>query len=100
MANLGQHILKIRPKNAGPFWLAIDIFCFNRENFGYIQKKVPTAKIANLFKFDDAKIKRFDISELNVVKFSLPRPHRQCTVNDRDMHGSSHASIIKEMEVS
>ena len=31
--NLGQMVRKIRSKNAGPFWLTLDIFCVDEENF-------------------------------------------------------------------
>ncbi|CAN0196824.1 unnamed protein product, partial [Chrysoparadoxa australica] len=44
-------------------------------------------------------IKRFDIPDLNVVKFSLPRPEIQGTIFDRDMHGASFAQILGDLDV-
>ncbi|MFQ3302569.1 MAG: hypothetical protein ACI9EH_001468, partial [Planktomarina sp.] len=33
MTKLGDIVPKIRSKNAGPFWLTIDIFCVSPELF-------------------------------------------------------------------
>ena len=31
MSTLGEKVKKIRSKNAGPFWITIDIFCGNKQ---------------------------------------------------------------------
>ena len=87
--NLGQMVRKIRSKNAGPFWLTLDIFCVDVENFNYIHNQLQTNKVANLFQIHESKIKRFDIPDLNVIQISFPRPHIQGKANDADMHGAS-----------
>ena len=95
---LGQKVRKIRSKNAGPFWLTLDIFCVDTENFNYIQLK--TNKVANLFQIHESKLKRFDIPDLNAIKFSLPRPCIQGKANDTDMHGASYAALLEELEIN
>ncbi|MBC7143586.1 MAG: DUF4387 family protein [Rhodobacteraceae bacterium] len=99
MAELGQIADKVRSKNAGPFWLTIDVFCGNRAAFDRISAGLDTARVAALFRVDPAVLKRFDIAELNVVKFSLPRPAVQGTRADRDMHGAAWSVLLEEMEI-
>ena len=90
---------KVRSKNAGPFWLTLDIFCGSEAAFCRISKGLDTAKVAQLFKADPAALKRFDIPDLNVVKFSLPRPAIQGTREDRDMHGASFAVLLNDVQL-
>ena len=99
MAEVGQIAQKVRSKNAGPFWLTIDIFCRNRVDFERISTGLATASLAARFRTDPEAIKRFDIADLNVVKLSLPRPAVQGTRADRDMHGAAWAALVEEMEV-
>ena len=99
MAELGAIAEKIRSKNAGPFWLTIDIFCGNRDVFERVSAGLGTARVAALFRMDEQDLKRFDIADLNVVKFSLPRPAVQGTRADRDMHGAAWAVLLEEVQI-
>ena len=100
MANLGQIVEKVRSKNAGPFWLTVDIFCGTPEAFERVSTGLTSARVASVFATDEATIKRFDIKALNVVKFSLPRPSIQGAADDRDMHGASWAALLAELPVN
>ncbi|MEP2945312.1 MAG: DUF4387 family protein [Lentilitoribacter sp.] len=99
MARLRDKAEKVRSKNAGPFWLTIDIFCGEKTAFQEVCEKLSNIDIANVLDVDEAVLKRFEISSLNVVKISLPRPQIQGSIRDRDMHGASWAAIIGEMEI-
>ena len=99
MGILGDEVRKIRSKNAGAFWLTIDIFCFDAENFSEMRCKIRTSDVALLFQTDESCLRRFDIEDLCVIKFSLPRPEVQGTVHDRDMHGASYAVLLEEFEL-
>ena len=100
MAELGSIVEKVRSKNAGPFWLTIDIFCGSAAAFQRVSEGVSTDRVAKLFQTDADQMKRFDIPSLNVVKFSLPRPAVQGTRADRDMHGASFAALVAELELN
>lgn len=100
MADLGSIAAKIRSKNAGPFWLTIDIFCGDRAAFSRISASLDSARVAALYGADPATLRRFDIADLNVVKFSLPRPAIQGTRADRDMHGASWACLLEELSIA
>lgn len=99
MARLNDIVEKVRSKNAGPFWLTIDIFCGSKNAYDTTITKLSNTKIASTLSVDESTLKRFDIPSLNVIKISLPRPTVQGSVRDRDMHGASWATIIGEMEV-
>ncbi|WP_415182380.1 DUF4387 family protein [Phaeovulum sp.] len=98
MVELGSIVEKVRSKNAGPFWLTIDIFCGNRAAFDRVIP-LSTARVAALFDVAEAQVKRFDIPDLNVVKFSVPRPVVQGTRADRDMHGAGWGALLAEMKI-
>jgi hypothetical protein len=55
--------------------------------------------VAELFSQPSATLKRFDIEDLNVVKFSFPRPVVQGSRTDRDMHGAQWATLLSEYEL-
>lgn len=100
MPEIGRLAKKVRSKNAGPFWLTIDIFCRDAETYAQIANGLSTDRVAMALKADVAKIKRFDIPDLNVIKISLPRPIVQGHARDRDMHGAAWATVIAELEIN
>ena len=100
MVELKNIVEKVRSKNAGPFWLTIDIFCGTPQAFQRVTQGLSTERVAKLFNTEANTLKRFDIPQLNVVKFSLPRPTIQGTREDRDMHGASYAAIVAEVTLN
>ena len=99
MSTVGEVAEKVRSKNAGPFWLTVDIFCGNPEAYRRLVSGLGTADVAAAFRAEPQLLKRFDIPELNVIKLSLPRPVIQGAAADRDMHGAGWAAIVAEMEL-
>jgi hypothetical protein len=100
MPEIGSLAEKVRSKNAGPFWVTIDIFCGSAEAYARIRDGLSTAEAARALGVPTQELKRFDIAALNVIKLSAPRPAVQGTVQDRDMHGAGWAAILAEMEVT
>jgi hypothetical protein len=99
LTELRHLVSKVRSKTAGPFWLTIDIFCGTPEAFERVRDGLKTSRVAALFQMPEARLKRFDIADLNVVKFSLPRPQVQGALDDRDMHGASWAALLGEIDL-
>lgn len=99
LAELREIVQKVRSKNAGPFWLTIDIFCGDSAVYEQVRDGLDAGRIAALFRADPANMKRFDMPDLNVVKFSLPRPQIQGDIADRDMHGASWAVLVGGLQV-
>ncbi len=100
MARLGDLVLKVRSKNAGPFWLTIDIFCGDQATYDDVVASLSTDRVAKLYHQPTERLKRFDIASLNVVKFSMPRPVVQGSRRDRDMHGSQWGWLLAELEIN
>jgi len=97
MPKLGELARKIRSKNAGPFWITVDIFC--GDNFEFICRRLDTSSIGRILLCDASTLKRFEISELQVIKISLVRKVPQGSREDRDMHGAQMAVLFGEMEI-
>ncbi|MFT5615801.1 MAG: hypothetical protein ACI8Q6_003091 [Granulosicoccus sp.] len=100
MTQIRDIVTKVRSKNAGPFWVTIDIFCGSNKAFSQISESISTARVAALFQCNADTIKRFDIATLNVVKFSFPRPQIQGAIADRDMHGAAWAPLLAELDLN
>ena len=99
MPLLGEKVKKIRSKNAGPFWITIDIFCGSKVVFDEIRVRLDNLRIINLFQINGQTLKRFEIESLNVIKFSFPRQIIQGGILDRDMHGAQLAVLLSEMDL-
>ncbi len=98
MSTLGEKVRKIRSKNAGPFWITIDIFCGNKNIYKEVCNKLTNSEIVNLLMISEQQLKRFEIDDLNVIKFSFPRKIIQGDIFDRDMHGAQLAVLLSEMK--
>lgn len=99
MTRLADTVVKVRSKNAGPFWLTIDIFCGSPAAFARVRDGLATATVADAFRIEAQAIKRFELEDLHVIKFSLPRPYVQGRPADRDMHGASYATLLDDIEI-
>lgn len=99
MPELGSLVSKVRSKNAGPFWLTIDVFCGDGATYERVRASLRDEIVAGLFGVDRQLLKRFDIPSLNVVKFSVPRPVVQGKGSDRDMHGAGWGCLLEELEI-
>jgi len=100
MPRLSEIVEKVRSKNAGPFWITVDIFCGSPTAFARVSDGLSSDRVARLLSTDPAMLKRFDIADLNVVKFSLPRPQVQGTRFDRDMHGAALGALIADLDIN
>ena len=100
MPRLADLVVKVRSKNAGPFWVTVDVFCGEPAAFARVSAALDTAAVAALYGQPVQAVKRFDIADLAVVKFSFPRPVVQGSAQDRDMHGAQWAHLLAEAEVA
>ncbi len=99
MTRLEDIAERVRAKNAGPFWLTIDIFCPDRAAFDRVRQELADARVADALGCAPHQLRRFEIETLNVVKFSLPRPQVQGSPGDRDMHGAAFACLVAALEI-
>jgi hypothetical protein len=99
MPRLADRVVKVRSKNAGPFWVTIDVFCGSADVYEEVKAALKTETVAALFHQPSQLLKRFDMADLHVIKFSFPRPVVQGSRADRDMHGAQWAVLLAEMEL-
>ena len=100
MPRLDEIAQKVRSKNAGPFWLTIDIFCGTDAAYETLVQSLSTDRIAALYQQPVEVLKRFDIPDLKVIKISMPRPVVQGSRADRDMHASQWGWLLAELEIN
>ena len=100
MTKLAEIADRLRAKNAGPFWLTIDIFCPDAAAYERVAAGLKTEVVAKLYGVPTQVLKRFDIPSLNVVKISMPRPNVQGSREDRDMHATQWDWLLNDVEIS
>lgn len=101
MATIGQTAFYVRSKNAGPFWVTVDIFCGEKDVFETISasKSVSREKVAEVYGVRSDEVKIFYIPNLNVIKISYPRLVPQGEKYERDMHAGQQYVQISELEL-
>ena len=101
MATIGETAYYVRSKNAGPFWVTVDIFCGEKKVFDKLcaSPSITPAKIAEVYGVKEEEVKLFFIENLNVIKVSYPRVQPQGQKYERDMHAGQQYVQIAEVEV-
>jgi len=100
LANLDQIASKIRSKNAGPFWITIDIFFDKADAYRKVKKILNIGFVSEYLHLPQKSIKRFELDSLQVIKISIQRPVIQGSQFDRDLHGAQLANLFSELEIS
>jgi hypothetical protein len=93
---LGDIAAVVRSKNAGPFWMTLDVFFRTNEDFDRVRASgVLTAeKIGELYGVDPAVVKCFELPKIKAMKFSMPRAVVAGSFEDRDLHaGQQHVPL-------
>jgi hypothetical protein len=101
MATVNDLARYVRSKNAGPFWVSIEVFCETQEAYETIKnsKNITPKKVSDLYHVDESKIKVFYMDELKVIKFSFPRPKPQGHKYENDMHAGQQYIFLADTEV-
>lgn len=102
MKRLKEVTRHIRSKNAGPFWVTIDIFFDGQEQFDrYANCRALSANsLAELFKVDVQQVKHIPVADLHVLKVSYPRSSPQGGIVERDLHSGQQYVLLLDLPVS
>ncbi|MEV4319516.1 DUF4387 domain-containing protein [Actinocrispum sp. NPDC049592] len=98
---LGDLAHEVRSKNAGPFWVTMELFMRDAEGYriaadeSFLNERV----IAELYRVEQTTVRMFRIPSLNVVKISFPRPVSQGSLRDRDIHAGQHHVPLARMPI-
>ena len=102
MAKLRDLCRNIRSKNAGPFWVTVDLFFDDYASYILCRDSAATGSdhLAAVFGADPETVKRFAVDALRVIKFSYPRAHPQGGVLERDMHSGQQYVRLLDIDVN
>jgi len=89
MPKLSEVCDHVRSKNAGPFWITLDLSFPDRATFEscVASPALQADAIGALYGVDPALVKRYPVADLLVLKISYPRRQPQGGAVERDMHG-------------
>lgn len=92
----------VRSKNAGPFWITLDLFFPDRPTFDrYVESTtLRPASIAALYGVDASLVKFFPVPDLCVLKISYPRRQSQGGMEERDMHGGQQYVRLLDVDLA
>ncbi|TCP82854.1 uncharacterized protein DUF4387 [Sphingomonas sp. PP-CE-1A-559] len=98
LSNVCSHV---RSKNAGPFWITVDLFFPDAGAFAHYSNapSLTGSAIAAVFGVDPVSMKRFEVTHLSVLKFSYPRATPQGGTVERDMHGGQQYVRLLDVEL-
>ena len=94
---IGARVKNIRSKNAGPFWITVDVFCGDEDVYLDMCERLSVERISKLYRVSENSLQRFDLPDLCVIKFSFPRSIVQGDRFDRDMHGAQMSVLLEEL---
>lgn len=102
MSKVGEVCKHVRSKNAGPFWITLDLSFPDRDSFERYSgaSQLQPEAISKLYDVDAALIKVFSVPELLVLKVSYPRRHPQGGLLERDMHGGQQYVRLLDVDLS
>src|SRR5258705_13834286 len=73
---LGELAGQVRSKNAGPFWITMDVFFRSEPDYTFVISSgaVSPQAIGRLYQVDPASVKYFQLPGILALKISFPRP--------------------------
>ena len=91
----------VRSKNAGPFWLTIDIMFDDPEKYRRVRdgEVVNRAAVAGMFKRDPADIIVVNHDAALAIKVSFPRPQSSGSKYDSDVYGGQQYAPLLSLAV-
>ncbi|MCU1466544.1 MAG: hypothetical protein JWM72_2472 [Actinomycetia bacterium] len=99
---IGELASLVRSKNAGPFWITIDIFLPNAAAYDRAATSPVTDVdvIAHRYAVEPSGVRVFLLPELQAIKISFPRPTLQGARDDRDMHAGQQYVPMLDLPVA
>ena len=91
----------VRAKNAGPFWLTLDVLLPTDEAYERVcaSDVVDPEVVAALYRTSAEQVRVFPMPALRAIKISFPRPVTQGSFADRDMHSGQQHVLLAAIEV-
>ena len=93
---VGELAAEVRAKNAGPFWITLDVFLNADEDYERLvgSRAITRQSIGALYRVAPTSVEIFEIPSLRVIKISFPRAVSAGSFTDRDQHaGQQHVPL-------
>lgn len=91
----------IRSKNAGAYWVTIDLFFNDADSFArYVDcAAISNEAIGRIYETNPQLVRRYAVRNLHVLKISYPRSSAQGGVVERDMHAGQQFVRLLDLPV-
>jgi len=101
MPKVSEVCRHVRSKNAGPFWITMDIAFSNAASFNRYadSRALQPEAIGALYGVEPSQVKCFPVRDLSVLKISYPRHRPQGGSLERDMHGGQQYIRLLDIEL-
>ena len=98
LKDLAQYV---RSKNAGPFWVTIDVFCSDDISYARLTQAplLSPAGIAAVYGLRAPDVKIFHDAPLRVIKISFPRKIIQGSLGDADSHAGQYFVALLDQDI-
>src|SRR5882672_2780990 len=102
MRTVGDVAAYVRSKNAGPFWVTIDLICSDTAAYEELCRSsaLSPQSVARMFGIDPVEVQVFHSPRLRVIKVSFPRTVPQGSARDRDCHAGQYFVAILGLPVT
>ena len=102
MPKLSEVCRHVRSKNAGPFWVTVDLFFTDEAMFARYHNSpdLNPNLFTSLFGTDPQFVKYMPVSALRMVKISFPRANPQGWMGERDMHSGQQFARLLDVELT
>ncbi len=101
MTTIADLAVLVRSKNAGPFWLTIDIMFDKEENYRRVRDSaaINRALVARLFRREPGDIIVVNHDPALAIKVSFPRPQSSGSKYDSDVYGGQQYAPLLSLEI-
>jgi hypothetical protein len=101
MQTLGDLAILVRSKNAGPFWLTLDVMFENRAVYDRVKasKALNVAAIAARFNQPTDQIIVVHLDDALAIKVSFPRPTSSGARDDSDIFGGQQYAPLLSIAI-
>ena len=101
MATIADLAVLVRSKNAGPFWLTIDIMFDNETAYRRVRDSdiVNRADVARMFGREPDEVITVNHDAAMAIKVSFPRPQSSGSKYDSDVYGGQQYAPLLSLEV-
>jgi hypothetical protein len=101
MATIADLAVLVRSKNAGPFWLTIDVMFDSEDSYRRVRDSevINRAGIARMFGRDPDSIIVVNHDVALAIKVSFPRPQSSGSKYDSDVYGGQQYAPLLSLNV-